>query len=91
MGQVIKKGGRRQTFNAAKIRSSIQRAAKEAKFSPAKISQLVREVGEEVIKFYKNKRLVRVNVIRRSVLGRIERRASSVANAWRRYERKKRR
>ncbi len=90
MGKVIKKGGRRQAFSPIKIRRSIQRAAKEAGFSPAKIRKTVREVGDEVITFYKKKRLVPSGVLRRSVLGRIERRSKATALAWRRQEKRKR-
>lgn len=89
MGQVIKKGGRKQAFNAAKIRKSIHRAAKKAGFSPAKTRELVKDVGESVIKLYKGKRLVRTSAIRKSILGKVDRRVKSVGRAWRVAEKKK--
>ena len=72
MGQVIKRGGRRQAFSAAKIRKSIQKTAGRAKLSPAKTKQLVKEVGDAVIRTYKGKGLVRSTAIRKSILGRFE-------------------
>lgn len=90
MGQVIKRGGRKQAFNAAKIKKSIHGAAKKAGFSPAKQRALVKEVGDAVIDLYKKKRVVPTSVIRKSVLGRIDRRVKSVGRAWRVVEKKKR-
>jgi len=90
MGHVIKKGGRRQAFSATKIKKAIAGAAKRAKFTPAKTRNLVREVGDEVVRVYGKKRTVRASAIRRSVLGRIDRRVKSVGRAWRLVERKKR-
>lgn len=91
MGQVIKRGGKRQVFSAIKIRKSIQEAGKDARFSPAKIRELVKEVGDAVIKQYKGKRVVKSIVLRRSILGRLDRRVKSVASAWRRYEKRRKR
>ncbi|MEK6898104.1 MAG: ATP cone domain-containing protein [Nanoarchaeota archaeon] len=91
MGVVIKRGGRRQVFSGAKIRRVIQKSAREAGISSAKTKELVKSVGEGVIKYYKNKRTVRATQIRRAILGRLERTAKSVASAWRRYDKKKRR
>ena len=89
MGQVIKRGGRRQAFSAAKIRRSIQKTARAAKLSPTKTKQLVKEVGDAVIRAYKGKRLVKSTVLRRSILGRLKKRSRAVATVWRRYKKKK--
>ena len=92
MGQVIKRGGKkRQVFNSAKIRKSIQKAAKDVKFSPTKIKELVKEVGNAVIKQYKGKRVVKSIVLRKSILGRLDRRVKSIASAWKRYEKRRKR
>jgi len=91
MTQVIKRGGRKQKFVPAKIRYSIKKAAQEAKISPEKQKQLVKDVGEAVIDFAKKKKLVKAVELRKSILGRIQRRMKSVASAWRRYEKRKKR
>jgi len=91
MGQVIKRSGKRQAFSAAKIRKSISGAAKRAGFSPTKTRELVKDVGESVIKLYKGKRLVRTSAIRKSILGRVDKRVKSVGRAWRVAEKKKKR
>jgi transcriptional regulator NrdR family protein len=89
MTVVVKKGGRRQAFSPSKIRSSIRMAAKRARFSPEKIRKLVKEVGEPVIDFYKKKKLARTTDIRKSILGRLNRNAKSVASVWKKYKKKK--
>lgn len=89
MGQVIKRSGKRQIFSAAKIRRSIQKTARKAKLSPVKTKQLVKEVGDTVIKAYKGKRLVKSTVLRRSILGRLKRKSRAAASVWRRHKKKK--
>ncbi|MCL5018308.1 MAG: ATP cone domain-containing protein [Candidatus Pacearchaeota archaeon] len=89
MTHVIKRGGRKQTFMPSKIKSAIKGAAKEAGFSSAKVEDLVKEVGNGVIDFFGKKRVVKAVDIRKSILGRLQRRAKSVASAWKKFERKK--
>lgn len=89
MGKVLKKDGKKQPFVAAKIKRSVEKAAKEAKLSSAKVKKLVKEVAEPVIALYKKKRLVKAVDLRRSLLGRLDRNFKKVANAWRRYDRRK--
>lgn len=90
MTHVIKRGGKgKQAFSPSKIRNSIKGAAKEAGFSPTKIEGLVKDVGNEVIDFFGKKRVVKSVDIRRSILGRLERRTKSVASAWKKFEKRK--
>jgi transcriptional regulator NrdR family protein len=89
MGLVVKKSGKKQTFSAAKIRRSIDSAAKEAKVSAPERKKLVKEVADPVIDLYKKKRVVKAADLRRSILGRLARKRKKVASAWRKYDRKK--
>lgn len=89
MGMVLKRGSRRQTFSAAKLRRSVEKAAKDGKMSAGKRKELQKEVADVVIEQYKRKRTVRVADLRRSILGRLDRRAKAVSAAWRRYDRKR--
>lgn len=89
MGTVIKRDGRRQELSSSKIRRSVQRAAMDAKMSASKIRELVNDVADSVIKQYKEKR-VKSTELRRSILGRLDRRAKTVSSAWRRFDRKRR-
>ena len=56
----------------------------------AKVRWLVSEVAEPVILLSKKKRLVKATDLRRSILGRLDRRSKATANAWRRFDRKRR-
>ncbi|GAI93827.1 unnamed protein product [marine sediment metagenome] len=89
MTQVIKKGGKKQRFIPAKIKNSIKKAAAGARISPAKTRELVIDVGESVIDLYKRKKLVKTIDLRKSILGRLNRKSKSVASAWKRYEKRK--
>jgi len=90
MAFVIKKNKKRQTFTPAKIRRSIERAAREAKVSPKKIKKLMAEVADPLIKLVKRKRTVRASYLRKSILGRLDRRLKKVSNAWKKFDRKRR-
>jgi transcriptional regulator NrdR family protein len=91
MTTVIKRGGRKQNFMPSKIKKAISNAAREAGFSPSKREELVKEVGESVISFFKKKRVVKSTDIRKSIIGRLSRKSKSLASAWRRHEKRKKR
>jgi len=90
MTKVIKKGGKKpQEFSPIKIKTSIERAAKDAKLNHKKISELIIEVATPVIELAKKKRTVTASELRRSILGRLERRNKAVPKKWREFEKKK--
>ena len=90
MTQVIKRGGkRRQEFSPSKIRDAIRKTAKEAGFSPSKVEETVKEVGKGVIDFFGKKKVVKSVDIRRSVLGRLGRKAKLLASKWKSFEKRK--
>lgn len=89
MVKVVKRDGKKENFVPKKIRVSIEKAAKEAGVAPRKIGDLIEEVAEPVIEVYKKKKVVKVSDLRRSILGRLDRKAKKVSAAWRRYEKKK--
>jgi transcriptional regulator NrdR family protein len=90
MTTVIKKGGeKRQAFSPAKIKNAINAAAKEAGLSPAKRAELIKEVADPAIAFFKKKRLVKATEIRRSILRRLEVRSKATASKWKKFKKKK--
>ena len=90
MVQVIKRGGRKEVFNPSKIKRGIERAAKDAKINSLKIKQLISGVAGPFIEMAKKKKNIKATEIRKSILRRIDRRAKSVSNAWRKFENRKR-
>ena len=89
MTKVLKGNRKKQTFNTAKIRSSIRAAAKEAKLSTARAQRLARSLSIHVAKGLKGKKVVRTSSIKRAILAHLRKEAKPVARAWKRYERKK--
>jgi transcriptional regulator NrdR family protein len=90
MTQVIKRGGkRREVFSPFKIKNAIAKSAKEAGFSPKKIEEIVKDVGNGVIGFFGKKKVVKSVDIRKSILRRLERSAKSVAVQWKKFEKRK--
>ena len=89
MTNVVKKGGKKQSFNPTKLRNSVLKAAKDAKLAPAKTKQLLVEVAEPVIALAKKKSVVKTTALRKSLLGRLDRRAKLVSKAWRNFEKNK--
>lgn len=89
MGVVIKRGGKKQVFSGGKIKSAIEKAAKDAGISSLRRNELVKEVAVPVIDLYKGKRAVKAVELRRSILKRLQSRAKSVVSAWQKYEKKK--
>lgn len=88
VSHVIKKGGKKQAFSVAKLRRSVERAAKDAKLKGSKA--LVKEVVDPLVKALKKRKTIKASALRKAMLGRIERRAKAVASAWKRFDRKKR-
>ncbi len=90
MTQVIKRGGKKEKFNPGKIENALKGAAKKAGFSRGRIEKVVNEVGNAVINFYRKKNIVQTSAIRKSIVGRLDRNFKTVASAWRKQEKKKR-
>jgi transcriptional repressor NrdR len=89
MVRVVKKDGKKEAFIPKKIKTSVEKAAKEAGFAPQRIGDLIQEVAEPVIEFYNKKKIVKTTDLRRSLLGRLDRKAKKVSTAWRNYDKKK--
>lgn len=90
MAKVIKRDKRKQQFSRTKLEKSIEKAAKEAKISAARIKTIVKEISEGVYAHVRKKKLVKSTDLRRYVLGRLERRSKAATAAWRRFDRKRR-
>ena len=90
MTKVLKKGWKKsQAFSPAKLKKSVEKTAKDAKLSPARRKGFVAEIADPVIALSKKKRTVKATDLRRSLLGRIDRKSKAAGKAWRRYEKKK--
>ncbi|MBU0457477.1 MAG: ATP cone domain-containing protein [Nanoarchaeota archaeon] len=87
---VLKRNKKKQQFMPIKIRHSVEKAAKEAKLSSARVKQLVLDVAEPVIELAKKKKVVKSTDLRRAILGRLDRRTKKTSKAWRKFDIKRR-
>jgi len=86
MVKVVKRGGAEEEFIPDKIRESVSKAAKEAGLAVDKIRVLVREIAEPVIQLFGKKEVVKTSELRKSLLGRLDRKAKKVSIAWRKHD-----
>lgn len=89
--RVIKRNRKREAFSRRKLERAIERAGREARVSRMERRHLARETARDVQRSFRRRQSVRSTEIRQRVLSRLGRRARSVAAAWRRYERRRRR
>ena len=88
MANVIKRGGSRERFSPSKIKKSIKSAARDAKVS-AKTKRELEGIAKEVIAKFRNRKLIKTAEIKRAILSKLNKKAKSVASAWKRHEKKK--
>lgn len=81
--EVIKKGGRRESFRIAKLARSIERASRDA------VKEVARVVSRSVQKSLRGKRAIRSSELRRRTLARLQKSYRAAAAAWRKYERRR--
>ncbi len=88
--EVIKRGGKRVPFRAAKIEKSIRDACKDARVPRAKIKRIVSKVAGPVLKFARSRKAVKTSVLRTKVLAGLRKAEPKAAKAWLRYEKRRR-
>lgn len=87
MTAVVKRNGRRQTFNPGKLRRSIDVAAREAGLADARREGLVVLVGKQVISSCKGQKAVRASDLRETILAILDLAEPRVARSWRDHDR----
>jgi len=87
--QVIKDDGRRELFDAEKIRDSIEDAAEEAGLSEEESEKLAEEIGAKTVVMSLEKDLIPTREIKDFILEELDIEAPEVSKAWREYEKTK--
>lgn len=88
MTDVVKRSGDKEVFDIEKIRRSIQKAAIDAGVSLEKINGRIDEISKDVVKMAKMKGDIDTNEIRNSILSKLDSINNSIADSWRRFDRK---
>jgi transcriptional repressor NrdR len=87
MTVMIKRNGRRERFDPAKLRKAIAAAANEAGLPVDRCEALVDELTDEVAREVLAKGEVRAVELRERILARLDRAEPRLARAWRDYDR----
>ena len=88
--QVIKRGGKMESFRPEKLKRSIKGAAKDAHLTAAKAKALAGKVSRAVFKSIAKRKTVSVVVLRKKVLSHLSKASPVAAKAWRAYDRRRR-
>ncbi len=91
MTTVIKRGGRKQDFDASKIRKSVRSAARDAGIPLFQRCGLVMQVANPVVRACRKRKTISSSAIKKMVLSGLSRKSKSAAAAWRKYESRHRR
>lgn len=88
--QVIKRGGKKEVFRAAKLKGSIRDAAKDAHLSAARAKVVVAKIFQAAMKFAAKRKVIGTAVLRKKVLSELGKVEPAAARAWRKYDQRRR-
>lgn len=88
--EVIKRSGKREPFQAEKIRRSIRKACQEARVPRARIKRVVSKVAGPVLRFAAKRKTIRTSVLRTKVLTGLRKAEPTAWKAWMRYDKRRR-
>lgn len=85
---VQKKSGKTEPFDPEKVRRSVQKAAIDAGYTLEGMADpnLIDEVTTGIIEEAEEKREIKSATIRESILNRLEKTESSIAQSWKKFE-----
>ncbi len=84
---VIKRGGKKAPFRAAKITSAIRGACKDAHLPAKRTKTVVNKVSRAVLKFAAARKVVvRTSDLRKVSLRNLDKVEPKAARAWRKYD-----
>ncbi len=88
--EVIKRGGKKETFKPEKLKKSIRKACVDAKIPRAKIKRLVSKVSTPVLKFARKRKTIGYAVLHKKVLAGLKKAEPKAATSWLKFERRRR-
>jgi transcriptional repressor NrdR len=90
MTQVEKRTGNKETFDPEKFRRAMLKAAIDAGYTLEGMVDLtlIDEITEDVVEEAQEKGEIRTYTIRKRIINKLERAESSIADSWKRFERK---
>lgn len=88
MTEVRKRSGNKETFDADKIRRSIQKAGIDAGYTVEDIATVVDSVTDSIVEMAQEKNELSTDAIRDNVLNELDKAQSEVAESWRKFDKK---
>lgn len=88
MTNVRKRSGNKEPFDPNKIKRSIQKAGIDAGYAIEDIVQLVDDVTDQIIEMAEQKNEINTDAIRDNVLNELDKAQASIAESWRKFDRK---
>jgi len=88
--QVIKRGGKKETFRPAKLVKSIKEACKDIHLPATRAKTVVGKVSRAVLKAIAKRKTVSIAILRKKVLANLDKVEPAVAKAFRKYEARRR-
>ncbi|MFH1337587.1 MAG: ATP cone domain-containing protein [Nanoarchaeota archaeon] len=89
MTKIIKRDGKREPFDADKLRRSIEAAARESKISDERARKVVERVARSVTKIAEKKREIETRAISERILKELDATEPAVSEAWRNFDKTK--
>ena len=86
---VIKKDGKKEPFDAEKIKKSIIASAQTANLSEKQMKKVVKKVSKAAIKLAKKKEEIATSEIKAKILSELDVLEPSVSEVWRKHEQEK--
>lgn len=88
MTDVRKRNGSKEPFDSDKIKRSIQKAGIDAGFLMDDIGVLVDDVTNQIVEIARQKNEINSDAIRDNVLIELDKAQSTIAEAWREFDKK---
>jgi transcriptional regulator NrdR family protein len=91
MTEVIKKDRKKEAFDADKVRKSIEAAARESGISEERAKEVTENVAKAVIEMAEKEKEIETSAIRKMILKELGSAEPAVSDAWRNYDKNRRR
>ncbi|KKS81991.1 MAG: hypothetical protein UV58_C0014G0037 [Candidatus Wolfebacteria bacterium GW2011_GWC1_43_10] len=87
---VIKRGGKKEPFSAAKIKKSIRDVAKDAHLSRVRVKRAVSKVSRAALKLAAKRKIIATATLKKTILSQLTKVEPTAAKAWRKYDQRRR-
>lgn len=86
MTEVIKRDGKKEPFDADKLRESIEAAVRESEISEERAKEVTEKVAETVIEMAEKENEIETYAIRERILKELDSAEPAVSEAWRNFD-----